>query len=162
MEPNPLRRLLKYIYINLGLGYKLRNIIQHSDFIINYSGYYHQALNRIGWSDKKIISCGYFPPPVPNSHLIKRDESNWNDFTILLSGIHQWHRSPIILLKALSVLKQMGMSPKCYITQEGPMLQEMKSYVASHDLKNVEFLGFVSMDRLINLYETCSVYVELR
>ena len=65
----------------------------------------------------------------------------------------------MLLLKALNVLRQKGLSPKCDITQEGPLLNEMKKYVKHNHLDNVKFHGFVEMKTLINLYETCSVYV---
>lgn len=152
------QRILKWIYINYVLPIKLMRFVRHADFIINYSGYYDEALNKLGWQNK-IISCGYFPPPIPSSHCVKRSEDNWYNFTVLLSGIHQWHRSPQILLKALCILQKKGIHFKCYITQDGPLLFQLKRYVERHSLKNIEFLGFVSMDRLIELYETCSVYV---
>ncbi len=159
MEAKPWRRILKFFYINIKLKYSLRKAIRHADFMVNYSGYYENVLRHIGWDDSKIVPFGYFPPPIPNSALTKRTENNWRNFTILLSGIHQWHRSPMALLKALSILKKKGIVPKCYITQNGPLLDKMKTYAQQHDLSNVEFLGFVSMKRLIELYETCSVYV---
>lgn len=159
MEARPIRRTLKHFYINQVLRYKLSRIINYSDFILNYSGYYENALKRIGWTDEKIISCGYFPPPIPQSHLQKRTTDNWQNFSILLSGIHKWHRDPMVLLKALSILKKEGIRPKCYITQDGPLLEKMKEYATNQGLSNIEFLGFVAMDTLIHLYETCSVYV---
>lgn len=159
MEANPLRRLAKSVYMSQILKNRVSPIINHADFIVNYSGYYKKELKSLGWSDDKIVSFGYFPPPIPNGSLVKRNEKNWSNFTILLSGIHQWHRSPMVLLKAILLLKKKGLNPKCYITQEGPLLQKMKNYTLKHNLDNVEFLGFVAMDRLIELYETCSMYV---
>lgn len=159
MEATPMKRFLKSIYINKVLRYKLKDIYKHADFIVNYSGYYERALNNIGWNKSQIISCGYYPPPIPESHLVKRDQDNWKDFTILLSGIHQWHRSPMVLLKALLLLSKRGLKPKCYITQEGPLLNKMKNFAYHNHLDNIAFLGFVSMEKLIELYETCSVYV---
>lgn len=159
MEARPIRRILKGIYINNVLRFKLKNIYKHADFIVNYSGYYEQALRNIGWRNSQIISCGYYPPPIPQSHLVKRNMDNWKNFTILLSGIHQWHRSPMVLLKALLLLSNSGLKPKCYITQDGPLLSKMKDFALRNHLDNVKFLGFVSMEKLIELYETCSVYI---
>lgn len=159
MEAQPVRRVLKHLYINYFLRHKLNRAIRYADFFINFSGYYDNLLRRIGWKDHKIVSFGYFPPPVPNSKIVRRGVEHWTNFTILLSGIHEWHRSPMVLLKALNVLKHMGIMPKCYITQDGPFMSKMKEYAKEHELNNIDFLGFVSIEKLLELYETCSVYV---
>lgn len=160
MEARLCRRLLKHLYIKCVLRNKLRPRIDKADFIINFSGYYEDSLLGLGWEKDKVISCGYYPPPIPGSKCVKRDESNWQNFTILLSGIHQWHRSPMVLLKALNLLQNKGIRFHCYITQEGPLYNELKMYAQAQALTDsVEFLGFVPMERLIELYQTCSVYV---
>lgn len=156
----PPKRWFKSVYLRCFLPFRLKNIISHSSFIINLSGFYEKELHSLGWEKNKIISCGYYPPPLLNSCIVKRTEKYWEKFTILLSGIHQWHRSPLILLKALSLLQEKKLQYHCYITQEGPELQKLKNFVVKHKLKNnVTFLGFVQMERLVNLYENCSIYV---
>lgn len=159
MESKWYRRILKRIYLNTVLKWRVNGIILHSDFILNYSGYYEDELRRLGWKPQQVISCGYYPPPIPNSILRKRTTANWRNFTILLSGLHQWHRSPMVLLRALRELDKAGTQYKCIITQDGPQLAAMKKYVSRHNMKNVEFLGFVPLNRLIELYETCSIYI---
>lgn len=158
MEASNSRRILKSFYINFILPYKVRKIVKRADFVLNYSGNYKTALEKLGWMNK-IVSCGYFPPPIPNSSCIKRNEKNWRDFTILLSGIHQWHRSPIVLMRALKILQDRDVNFKCVITQEGPLLNQLKKIVLHDKINNVEFLGFVSLETLIGLYQTCSVYI---
>ncbi|OUO13337.1 glycosyltransferase [Bacteroides sp. An322] len=152
-------RFIKSLYISYILPYKLKAYIKNAEFIINFSGHYEREMLNLGWSQNKIISCGYYSPPIVGSQCIKRNIQNWENFTILLSGIHQWHRSPILLLKALNILKQRGRVCKCVITQEGPLLEELKKYALQHRLDNISFMGFVSLDKLIELYQTCSVYV---
>lgn len=154
-----LRRFQKDIYIKYILPIKVKRQIQAADFIINFSGDDEQSLVKIGWPKEKIIPCGYYSPRILNTKLIKRDEYNWNNFNILLTGIHQWHRSPMLLLQALKILKYQGLSPICNITQEGPLLDRMKKFVSYNNLNNVHFLGFVSMKVLCHLYETCSLYI---
>lgn len=153
------KHIIKTIYFNAILPIKLHKVIKNADFMLNFSGYYEDALNRLGWSQKQIISAGYFPPPVPGSKFMRRNEYNWKNFSILLTGLHQWHRSPWLLIEALGILKKKGLIPKCYITQNGPYLDYIKDLAKKYGLNNVEFLGFVKMDKLIELYETCSVYV---
>lgn len=153
------RRFFKTIYLGCYLPFKLKGIIRNSDFILNASGYYEESLLNLGWKRSQIISCGYYPPRLPQSKTVERTEKHWKDFSILLSGLHQWHRSPWLLLKALNVLKRKGYTPKCYITQNGPYLEKLQNYAAIHNLTNVDFLGFVEISKLIELYETCSVYI---
>lgn len=159
MEPNWYRRLLKRVYLKTALKWRVKDTIRYADFIINYSGYYEEALISLGWKPMQIIPCGYYSPPLPGSTFKKRTSSHWKDFTILLSGLHQWHRSPMLLLKALRELDRRGVKYRCIITQEGAMLNTMKKFVARFNMTNVEFLGFIPLSKLIELYETCSVYV---
>jgi glycosyltransferase involved in cell wall biosynthesis len=152
-------RPLKNAYQYFVLPAKVKNIVKEASFIINYSGDDINSLIKIGWKAEKVIPCGYYSPRIPNTKNVLRGESNWLDFNILLSGIHQWHRSPMLLLKALYELKKKGLSPTCNITQTGPLLGKMKQYAEKHKLTNVNFLGFVDLEVLNHLYESCSVYV---
>lgn len=153
------KRIFKDLYIRYVLPKKVNRQIEASDFIINLSGEDNVPLERLGWSADKIISCGYYSPRIEGTQIVKRDSTHWKNFVILLTGIHQWHRSPILLIEALIELKKEGLNPKCYITQNGPLLEDMKLLVEQNQLDNVEFLGFVELDTLKKLYETCSIYV---
>lgn len=159
MSPGVLKHIIKDVYLKWILKHRVKNVVRSADFIINLSGYYQKELERIGWDNKKIISCGYFPPPIEGGTCVKRDINSWNNFTILLSGLHQWHRSPMLLIKALWLLQICDVKFKCVITQDGPLLDKMKKYVESHGIRNIDFLGFVPMEKLLELYKTCSVYV---
>lgn len=153
-----LKRIPKYLYVKFILPFIVKKQISAADYIINLSGDDSKSLEAIGWDREKIIPCGYYSPRIENTRVVKRSSKNWRNFTILLTGLHQWHRSPILLIKALKILKSQGYSPKCYITQKGPLLDKMKELVKDNNL-NVEFLGFVEMSELIKLYENCSVYI---
>ena len=152
-------RPIKQFYMSYCLPIKLRKQIHASDFLINFSGNDNLYLKKLGWNYDKIIPCGYFSPRIENTHCVRRTIQHWSNFSILLSGIHQWHRSPMLLLEALKRLKDEGLCPECNITQNGPLLEKMKIYAQKHHLDNVHFLGFVPMDKLVSLYEQCSVYV---
>lgn len=153
-----IKRIPKNIYTRWILPSKVKKQIGAADFIINLSGDDSKPLENIGWAKEKIIPCGYYSPRIEETKAVKRDSDNWKNFTILLTGLHQWHRSPVLLIKALIELKREGLTPKCYITQKGPLLDTMKAMAKEYNL-NVDFLGFVEMSDLIKLYETCSVYV---
>lgn len=158
MESYP-RRILKSFYLSWILPRLVKPYIEASSFVLNYSGDDTNGMKRNGWPESKIVACGYYSPMLAGSHLTRRGKEHWEKFTILLSGIHQYHRSPMLLLKALRILDKRGINYQCYITQDGPLLPQMKEYAAKHQMKTVHFLGFVPMDELIRLYETCSVFV---
>lgn len=158
MSPYPMR-IFKQVYIRFVLPIKVRNVVKNADFIINYSGNNINDLTRIGWDKSKVISCGYYSPPIEGSKPIHRSHKHWKNFSILLSGIHQWHRSPMLLLKALHELDKRGVKYECNITQEGPLFKEMQNYVDKHLMKNVHLLGFLPITDLISQYENCSVYI---
>lgn len=153
------RRILKHFYIRFFLPRKVKQATIDADFLINLSGGENWRMERVGWNPSKIIACGYYSPAIVGSHLVKRTEKNWVHFTILLSGAHQWHRSPIVLLRALHELDKRGRKYECNITQKGPLLEKMKKYISEHNMYNVHLLGFLSMQELIANYENCSVYV---
>ena len=152
------RRLMKGIYIQYILPYKLRERIRLADFIINLSDK-DTSLLQLGWQRAQVIPCGYYPPPIPDSRKIQRGKANWQHFHILLSGKHTYHRSPMVLLKALYWLKRKGIACECTITQDGPLKAKMKSFIKRHQLHNVRFIGFQPMEEMVKLYESCSVYV---
>lgn len=154
-----IKRISKNLYLKTILPLKVKKQIALADFIINFSGDDSLPLEKLGWTVDKIIPCGYYSPRIDGTKLIKRDELCWSHFSILLTGLHQWHRSPMLLLRALLELKKQGLTPVCNITQEGPLLSEMKRFASDHKLNNVNFWGFVPMEKLKELYETCSVYV---
>lgn len=153
------KHFLKAAYIRFVLPYKVRKSVRAADFILNYSGDSADDLAAIGWPRERIIPCGYYPPPLQGGRCVRRTRKHWRHFSILLTGKHELHRSPMLLLHALGELKEQGLVPECYITQEGPLLQQMKTYASVHGLANVHFLGLVSLERLRELYENCSLYV---
>lgn len=75
-----------------------------------------------------------------------------------MTGRHEWHRDPMVLLEALHILSKHGIHCKTIITQDGPLLPQMKRYSQSHGL-DVDFPGFVSYKKLIDLYQKCSCFV---
>lgn len=144
------------IYLPLILRYVIKPVVGSADFIVNLSGDSSLALQRIGWTPGQIVPFGYFPPPIVGSRLVRRTTNA--DFHILVTGIMTWHRAPDVIIKALMLLKQWGVPFRATFTQNGPLKNELQRLAAAAALP-VDFLGFVSLEKLIDLYEHCSVYV---
>lgn len=149
--------MLKACYISTILRKRVSRQVQAAEFIINLSGDHADNLKRIGWPSAKIINCGYFSPPLVGSAFRTRDQSHWRKFSLLMTGSLEWHRNPMVLLRALKRLRQRGVYCKAIVTQSGPMLKPMMVYAVRHHL-DVEFVGFVPYDKLIELYQTCSCF----
>lgn len=152
------RSILKELYISTILHQKVAKQIHAADYIINLSGDSDKNLRRIGWPAEKIISCGYYSPPIVGSSFNMRGRSHWKNFTVLMTGCHAWHRNPMVLLHALKCLRQRGVKCSTIITQKGPLLAQMINFSDRHQL-GIEFAGFVSYEKLIELYQTCSCFV---
>ena len=150
------RRIAKEIYFRTKLPYVVRDVVQVSEFFVNYSGNDDRYARLIGWSQDKIIPFGYFPPPIPGSHCVRRE--NNHPFEILATGVITWHRGCDILIDALRILKERGIAYHATITQNGPM-KAMLEAKARHWGLPVNFAGFMSLSDLNKAYETCSVYV---
>ncbi len=147
---------LKELYMRFALPIKVRNVVDVADYFINYSGDDNKYARKIGWVSNKIIPFGYFPPPLKGSS-VKMRKTN-KPFTILSTGILSSYRGADVLVKALKLLKDRGVNYRAVITQEGELLSSLKKLAAGNNLP-IEFPGFLSMDELIRLYESCSVFV---
>ncbi|HPQ22323.1 MAG TPA: glycosyltransferase [Saprospiraceae bacterium] len=157
MAPPPIS-IVKSVYLTTILKYKVRSQINAADFIINFSGDADVKLRSIGWKKNNIINCGYYSPPLLESAFTTRESEHWSNFTILMTGRLEWHRNPMVLLKAMHILKLRGISSKAIITQEGPLLERVRQFAHKHKL-NVDLRGFVSYDELLYLYQTCSCFI---
>lgn len=156
MTPGLKGWLKEHVYYRLFLPLKVRQSIRNADFFLNLSGNDTRMLRRIGWEGRKIIPWGYYSPAIPNSECKPRTGNK--DFHILVSGIMSWHRSPDVIMRALQLLSAWGINYRATFTQNGPMLPKLQKIAVDNKLP-VEFTGFLPMAELINLYETCSVYV---
>ena len=150
------RKLLKEVYLRFVLRWKSRTVIKAAECFVNFSGNDDKYARMIGWPKEKIIPFGYFPPPIPGSKCVRRTTNK--PFHILSTGILSMYRGADVLVDALRILKDRGVPYTATITQKGELLESLKATARRHQLP-IEFAGFVEMSKLIELYETCSVYV---
>ena len=150
------RRLAKSCYMHLVLPWVARHVVKNADIFINDSGDDKTFALLIGWSKEKIIPFGYFPPPIPGSKCVLRNTNA--HFSILASGLLTKYRGGDVLVEALRILKDRGITYHATITQKGELFETLKRKITTLDLP-IDLPGFVKMEELIHLYETCSVYV---
>lgn len=165
METTKARQIAKEIYIPTLLRAKVARAIDHSKFILCYSGHAHNQLNKVGWPSSKIEDFGYFPPPLtsarPDAAVPSRTaDANSDVLNFLLTGTHCRHKSPITLIDAVEKLVNWGFSGRftCTVTGKGLQTDAMVKKAKNLSLP-VEFTGFVPLDELIRLYATKDVFV---
>lgn len=151
-----IKGLLRDIYFRTKLPFDLRKIIAASEFMINYSGNDCRLARLVGWPSRKIIPFGYFPPPIPLTSM--RERKTNNPFEILSTGELTWHRGSDILIDALLILKRIGVKYHATVTQQGPLLNDLKAKTLRYNLP-VDFPGMLEMKDLRRAYESCSVFV---
>lgn len=152
------KHFAKDLFIKYALGRKVGPYISASSFILNFSGNSAAALQKIGWTDEKIIPAGYYSDPLEGTSFHARGIHSHQDFHILCTGRHTWHRGQDVLIEALVLLKKWGLPFKATITQGGPLSKKIYSRIQAADLP-VDLPGLVPMPVLIKLYESCSVFV---
>ncbi|MBO7720829.1 MAG: glycosyltransferase family 4 protein [Kiritimatiellae bacterium] len=151
------RRAAKAVYLRTLLPHRMKEVVKAADFFVNYSGDGTDAAAMAGWPVDKILPFGYFPPPIAGSKCVRRTAPG-RPFTILATGIMSRHRGADVLVEALRRLKERGVEYRAVITQNGELLETVRRKAAGCGLP-VELPGFVAIEELIKLYETCSLYV---
>lgn len=158
MYKSSFKRSLKSYYLLYYLPFKMERYIEKSSFIINFSGDSTESLEQMGWPGSKIIPCGYSSNPLTNSSFCPRDINHHEDFHIVCSGQMTWHRGQDVLIDALILLKKWALPFRATITQSGPYFDLIQSKVSKNVLP-VSLPGKLMMSDLLELYESCSVYV---
>jgi glycosyltransferase involved in cell wall biosynthesis len=158
MTPPSLRRTLKKIYHSFVAKKRFSYVTSNAEFIINWSGDHTDSLEAIGWNSLKIIPCGYYPPPLLESKFTPRNISIQAPFHILCTGAITWHRGQDILIKALILLKKRGVLVRTTFTGKGVLESRLRKIAFEHNLQ-CEFVGTVPMKKLIDLYQSCSLFV---
>lgn len=150
------RRMVKDCYLKTLVPIKVKDVICAADFFINYSGNDASMAQAIGWPIEKIIPFGYFPPPLEGAKCIRRTTNR--PFHILATGVMTRYRGVDVLVDALVELRRRGIPFSATITQQGELYEMVKRRVKLYDLP-VNLTGFIPMNQLIELYQSCTVYV---
>lgn len=158
MYPPGIKSMAKNFFLDHILPRKVAPYVSASTFILNFSGDSSAALRRIGWKSEQIIPAGYYSSPLNGSSFCERNSGHHQDFHILCSGELTWHRGQDVLVSALSMLKDWGLSFRATITQSGPLLESIRSRVDGAGLP-VLLSGMLPITELIRSYESCTVFV---
>lgn len=165
MQKDPLRRVVKELWIPTLLRWRVRRSVANSLFFVCYSGEAAGRLHQVGWPKSKIEPFGYYPPSLasarPDLDLPERPDATRNGpLRFLATGIHDDHKSPVTLVKAVAILKADGLGDRfrCTIAGDGKQSGRMRQMAEEESLP-VDFPGFVSLEELIRLNREADVFV---
>lgn len=152
-----LRRIAWYFYVRILLRWRVRKVIGRAKCFLNLSGSDSDTAQIIGWPPAKIVPWGYYPSPIVGSRCIRRNGSR-TTYRLLVAGEMLWYRGHAIVIDAVRRLVDSGVPNKykVLITGNGVLLGELKKRAEGLP---VEFLGFVTIEKLISLYETCDIFL---
>ena len=88
--------------------------------------------------------------------------ARWQDGTpnILFVGRFEDRKGLIHLLKAFRMLRKEGHECRLLVVGSGPQERELRRYVMTRGLQNVEFLGRVSESEKTQLFRTADIFVS--
>jgi glycosyltransferase involved in cell wall biosynthesis len=154
-----MKRVLKSLYLNLYLPVRLHNITKSAELVFCLSGKKQRDINqlrKIGFSRQKIVPFGYWTD-VDTTF----DKSNTEKLQILCPGVLQQYKGVDILLKAVKILKDKGITDfLCHITGKGEIENKLKAMSQSFGTgQNVVFHGVLEQKKYDELAAKIDVLV---
>ena len=101
----------------------------------------------------------YIPNGI-NSDFYKKQDRERNKNQILFIGRLEKRKGARQAIKAFAVLKESMPKAKLTIAGDGPLRKSLEQYVEDQGIDDVEFLGFVSDKKKLQLLSTCGVYTS--
>lgn len=158
MDAPGAKRAARATYLRHVAPIRFARVVQGADFIINWSGDAAKKLIEMGWHQDQIVPCGYFPPPLPGSVHQLRPNAESRTPHILCTGSLTWHRGPDVLMQALELLKAWGIVFRATFTGKGPLEAPLRAHADRLGI-DCRFAGSVPLADLVELYQTCSIFV---
>jgi len=129
--------ILSIIYaFNLFINKKFKIIENGIDFAIVFNDYMKNRLLKIGFNKEKIFVKPHF------TEIVNEIEINKQEYFIFIGAIDH-HKGIFTLIYAYELLKN---KIPLKIVGNGEKINELKKYVADHNLSNVSFLGEIRND----------------
>ncbi len=131
-----------------------RSVVPHVDVVTAVTpaaiGYIEDSVvQKINYIPNGINSKKYI-----NRHLT-RDKNN-----ILFIGRLEKRKGARYLLKAFIELKKLNPYATLTIAGDGPLKKSLMQFVEDNEVKDVEFLGFISDEQKLELLSKCGVYTS--
>jgi len=131
-----------------------RNVLPHVDVITAVSPAAIEFINDYTDLPITYIANGIHAKSYKPKRL-KRDEN-----MIFFMGRLEIRKGARQAIRAYEVLKQR--KPKAYlqIAGDGPLRKSLEQYVTDYDIQDVEFLGYISDEKKLELLNKCGIYTS--
>lgn len=110
--------------------------------------------------DSNTLPVHFIPNGIAFDEYRKNKKINRNKNTILFIGRLEKRKGAKHLIKAFEILKKEKPDANLMIIGDGPLRRSLESYVQSHDIQDVDFLGFVDDEEKKLLLQKASVYTS--
>lgn len=148
--------LLGKILFKYASGF-LTSGIANEYFYWNY-GVLYQKMKRMpfSWGYNDILG---YAEKIKEDRIKMRNEFGVsdNDFVFLYVGRQSKEKLPLNLIDAYNKVE--AKNKKLFFVGDGPMAKEIKEYVSSKNIKNVEFFGFQKRPYLFTFYNIADVLI---
>jgi glycosyltransferase involved in cell wall biosynthesis len=143
--------LLTYFWLKRIFKNSVQNVVLTSEMktaLDTFLGKNHKSKNRV------------IPNGCPAEQFHPDNGSKETRFTILFVGRFQAVKQPMILLKALKILKAGNIDFSVKMLGDGPLRPKLEAYAKKHHLNDhVNFGGWVSKEELAEMYQKSHVMV---
>lgn len=144
-------RLLKRLYLELILKYRVARFVRAADFVVNLSGPDSRPMRRIGWVSENIIPFGYFPErlPVDPEPVPRSTGKSVNGLRVLVTGNFAWHRGHGTVIRAVALCKAAGIRVELRIAGDGPLRLDLERLASGLGIADeVKLLGLLPLANL--------------
>lgn len=140
---------------------RMRLILFKDSSAITVTGYQTmEYLLKKGYDSRKIFVL----PNLPNSYFntIHIDENNPRKYDIVSFSRIDTNKNLILLVKAISVLKKKGISPKVVVAGDGDQLENIVKATKKYQVDDCfEFLGYISnISDKIDIYSNSKRFIS--
>ena len=101
----------------------------------------------------------YIPNGIQASSFKLPKKTRDNNMVLFLGRLEK-RKGARQAIKAFEILKQLKPEARLIIAGDGPLRKSLEKYVDENDVKDVEFLGFITDKTKLNLLGTCGIYTS--
>lgn len=135
----------------------VRLAIRHADYILAANLDTEMLLKRCGATHISRFPEAGCRLPLHPAH---RERLDSDVVTILWSGHFVYRKAPLIALEAFGALIQQGVNARLILTGDGPLRNQVCSYVIHHSLQShVSVLGWVPHSEMNQLYAEADIFM---
>jgi glycosyltransferase involved in cell wall biosynthesis len=152
-----LKRILKNVYLR-SLPIRQQPIAHASRFLLALTGPSDRSFERLGWTREKVFPFGYFLPSMDQGALEKTMISTPPE--VVYGGQLARHKGLLVLIRALTLIKNRGILFRCCLYGDGPLKQELAKRILQSGLEECVFVKLaIQHDKFATVLHEATAYV---